>query len=339
MKKSGVKTVFFRIERQVLQRTMERLAQFSGASSPAGQSFSGNPVIAELRRLKGSIDAFVLTQGGLYDALTVNGLCEFLSGGSFPYFLNVRSGRGYAGGAGPTERALSAKLFTAAKGLVVPARANENNVFDELAVRCESSTVIHSPVKNRSTTIAPLPAGNTIRFACVSRLEAVEKGLDLLVLAVARIREHPVPFEVSIYGSGPDKDYLRELIAHLRVGGKVHLRGPYHSLDDVWSHHHACLLPSRSEGMPQTLMEAMFAGRPSVATPIGGVPDLVDDGATGFLANASSAEAVSIAISRCLSAVSQLPDIGLKARQHAVAHLNNDVVGDFCAFVKRHLRV
>jgi len=339
MEKSGVKIVFFHAERQLSQRILDRLDQVSGLTLPIKLLRSAHPVVFELRGLKGSINAFVLTQGGLYDSLTVNGLCESLCDAGVPYFLNVRSGRGYAGGADLAERALARRLFGQATGLIVPAKSNLNDVFCELAVQSEVNAVIHSPVKNRDSDSAPWRDGSTLRFACVSRYEAVEKGLDLLIQAIANLKDFPVPFEVSIYGAGQDEDYLRQLLDYFEIGGRVRLRGPYGSLGEVWAHNHVCLLPSRSEGMPQALMESMFAARPCVATPVGGVPDLVEDGSTGFLATAANAEAFSAALSRCLSAVAQLPDMGAKARQRAEKLLNRDPVGEFCAFVKGQLRV
>jgi glycosyltransferase involved in cell wall biosynthesis len=54
-------------------------------------------------------------------------------------------------------------------------------------------------------------------------------------------------------------------------------------IEKVWEHHHALVLPSRSEGLPLSLVEAMAAGRPVIVTDAGGNAELVEEGITGFV--------------------------------------------------------
>jgi glycosyltransferase involved in cell wall biosynthesis len=69
-------------------------------------------------------------------------------------------------------------------------------------------------------------------------------------------------------------------------------------VEDVWREHHALALPSRSEGLPLALLEAMLCGRPAVVTDVGGNAEAITDGVSGFLADAPTVGAFDEALER-----------------------------------------
>lgn len=126
-----------------------------------------------------------------------------------------------------------------------------------------------------------VPGGAPV-IGTVGRLSEIKRQ-DLLVRAVARIGGgRPAPHLV-IVGDGPLRGDLRDLAEALGVAGRVHFAGyqadpaGYLAAFDVFA------LTSRSEGMPLSILEAWAAGKPVVASRVGGVPQLVEDGRTGIL--------------------------------------------------------
>lgn len=102
-------------------------------------------------------------------------------------------------------------------------------------------------------------------------------------------------------GDGAEREPLGKLADELGVGGRVELPGyvedsaPYVAALDV------CVSPSLTEGLPGALAEALALGVPVVATDVGGVRDLVDDGRTGLLVPPADPDAIASAVERLLA--------------------------------------
>lgn len=129
-----------------------------------------------------------------------------------------------------------------------------------------------------------------------------EKGHRDLIHAFATLcRIEPNPLHLVIVGEGPERKKVSELIRNLRIAHKVTLTGqqedvrPYLGLAEVF------VLPSHSEGTPNTILEAMAAGIPVVATAVGGVPRLTDGGAAAVLAKRGDIDGIATAVSRLLN--------------------------------------
>jgi glycosyltransferase involved in cell wall biosynthesis len=127
-----------------------------------------------------------------------------------------------------------------------------------------------------------------------------EKGCDDLIRAVAALSE-PRP-RVLIVGPGAHGAELAALAATLGVG-MVHVPGVEHeAIPDYLALADVFVLPSRhQEGMPFTLVEAMLAARPVIATAIGGVPDMLFDGVSALLVAPGDVPALSGAVRRLLA--------------------------------------
>ena len=128
-------------------------------------------------------------------------------------------------------------------------------------------------------------------WVCAGRLEE-QKGQDVLLAALAEVRLRGLEFVAVLAGEGSRRGALeartRELglEAHVRFPGQVEDLGPLLAAAD------AVVLPSRWEGLPLVLLEAMARGRPVVATPVGGIPEVVEDGVHGRLVAADDARAL-----------------------------------------------
>jgi glycosyltransferase involved in cell wall biosynthesis len=143
--------------------------------------------------------------------------------------------------------------------------------------------------------------------ATVARLHP-DKGLDVLLDAFALLRaEHPAARLVVIGGSQPGWDgYGDELRAHADragAGGAVRFTGFVDRPADEWAAAWAYVQPARdrSEILPLAILEALGSGVPVVATDVGGVADVVVDGATGLLVPPDDPDALARALHRLLA--------------------------------------
>jgi L-malate glycosyltransferase len=123
----------------------------------------------------------------------------------------------------------------------------------------------------------PLQRGerDAIVLGVAARLSP-EKNLAQLILAVAECRARGRRIELTIHGDGPLRSELEELISRLGVGHAVRLAGTLHALECWYPTLDAFVLPSLSEGLPLTVLEALACGCPVVASAVGGIPDLLD---------------------------------------------------------------
>lgn len=137
-----------------------------------------------------------------------------------------------------------------------------------------------------------LTTDTTVRLALPARLHPKTKGQDMLFEVLARPEWRERKIQVSLFGTGGCEKTLQTLSQELGIGSKVAFAGHVEDMNEVWRHHHALILPSRHEGLPIAQIEAMLAGRAVIATPAGGIAEMMKPGRTGFLAAACETNAL-----------------------------------------------
>lgn len=110
-----------------------------------------------------------------------------------------------------------------------------------------------------------------------------EKGLEVLIDAVALLQKDFSQVCCLIVGTGQEHQKLLEQICHLKLDGAVVFTGFREDIPDLLNAMDVFVLPSFEEGMPQSLLQALAMERAVVASAVGGVPEIVQDGKTGFL--------------------------------------------------------
>lgn len=174
----------------------------------------------------------------------------------------------------------------------------------------------------------PLESGK-LMLACVGRLEPSAKGQDLLFETLAADKWRGRDVEVSLYGSGAMERSLRRLAAMLGVEGKVHFAGTTKDVAGIWREHHALVLPSRYEGLPLAIVEAMLCHRAAIVTDVAGNAELLEDGVSGFVAAAPTVTELDKALERAWQARDRLQTMGLAAGQQVRQLVPADSVGVF----------
>lgn len=124
--------------------------------------------------------------------------------------------------------------------------------------------------------------GKTVVFCSVGRL-IPDKGYDYLLRAMSQMTSDGVPVRLILVGGGPEEERLRAEAKVCGVGDRVHFAGFRSDVYGILKEVDAFVLSSLEEGVPVVVLEAMACSLPVIATEVGGVPDLVVNGETGFL--------------------------------------------------------
>lgn len=148
----------------------------------------------------------------------------------------------------------------------------------------------------------------------VARFER-EKGVDVLIDALPAIARAMPDLVCLIVGYGEEEEELRRLASTHGVQASVRFLGPRRDVADILMSADCYVLPSRREGLPMTILEAMAAGRPVVATRVGGVPGVVMEGRTGVLVEPESPTALAAAVIGLLEEPARRQAYGVEARR------------------------
>ena len=162
--------------------------------------------------------------------------------------------------------------------------------------RAERTVVIRNAVDVRGAPRSGLDH-DPPRLIAVGRLRP-PKDFGTLVQALAALTT--APYEAAIVGEGPERGALEKQVAALGLDGRVRLDGERDDVASLLAESDVFVLSSRSEGLPVSVLEAMAAGLPVVASAVGGVDELVVDGETGLLVPQADADALASALARLI---------------------------------------
>ncbi len=161
---------------------------------------------------------------------------------------------------------------------------------------------------------AALPVEPNVLFVGV--LEAY-KNVENLVAAWRLIAERVPEASLRLVGDGHRRDVVEGLVSELPDRVTWTPQEPVDSivraLDDSW----LLLLPSRAEGTPRIVLEAMCRGRAVVGGRVGGIPDVVEDGKSGVLVDPNDVEGIAEAVTRLLTDRGEAEGMGQAARERA----------------------
>src|SRR5690606_10953256 len=190
--------------------------------------------------------------------------------------------------------------------IVLPSARLRADLERQLVVSLPQCVEIPTGTELLSRAERPTFSTIELRLACVARIDVEQKGHDVLLSALASPRWRDREWSLDLYGTGPDEGYVRDLLGLYGLASRVAVRGVSHDIAGVWREHDVLVLPSRREARGIAITEAMAAGRPAVATAVGGIPDSVVDGVTGLLVTAPTHDAWAHGLERLWSNRDQL---------------------------------
>lgn len=111
-----------------------------------------------------------------------------------------------------------------------------------------------------------------------------DKGVFEIIEAMSVLRNKGRRLTLHIAGSGPSESAMKERVARLNLSADVRFRGELHGGDKIefWKHLHVFVFPSYHEGLPYALLESLASGTPIVTTPVGAIPEIIEDGTHGL---------------------------------------------------------
>ncbi len=157
----------------------------------------------------------------------------------------------------------------------------------------------------------PSPA---LKVGLVGRL-APEKGVDLFLRAAAMILSQAPLTQFLVVGDGPDRQKLQSLIDELRIKNNASLLGRRDNMPAFYASLDLMVSSSRQEGLPMALLEGMASGLPLIATNVGAVSSLVENGRTGILVPPNDVPTLSEAIAKLLREPATRNSYGAAARE------------------------
>lgn len=174
-------------------------------------------------------------------------------------------------------------------------------------------------------------------IGAVGRLVPI-KNIRLLLQAVALAKDEEPDLHLALVGDGELRPRLEELARELGIASRTIFVGWRRDLPRVYADLDAVVISSDNEGTPASLIEAMAAGCPVVATRVGGVPDLITDGVTGRLASPGDPESLAAAILALLREQEATANMAARAREGVlVQHRASRLVGDIDGLYQRLL--
>jgi glycosyltransferase involved in cell wall biosynthesis len=166
-----------------------------------------------------------------------------------------------------------------------------------------------------------LPDDEWVILGAVGRLDAV-KGFEYLIEALARLKVAAPKVRLVLAGEGPLRGKLEALARRTGVGDSVHFVGFQADIQQVYDALDVFVLSSLSEALPYVLLEAMATELPCVGSNVGGVPEIIAPGETGFLVPPSESAALAVALQALLESPASRQRMGQAGRERILRDFN-----------------
>ncbi|WP_158995712.1 glycosyltransferase family 4 protein [Mucilaginibacter sp. L196] len=223
----------------------------------------------------------IVSQGINFDGLMYAALCLLQN---IPYIIISQKAVDFYWPR-KNDRAHMANAFKNALHCFFVSKHNLVLTEEQFGFRFNNASVIQNP--NKVKAVEPYPDDtNGIRLACVGRLFILDKGQDILLRIMTKPKWRERNISISFIGSGIDEAGLKDMARLLDIKN-VKFTGFVDDITTVCKQHHAFIQPSRSEGLPLAIVEAMAAGRPVIASKAGGNAEIIQDGVTGYIGHAN----------------------------------------------------
>jgi glycosyltransferase involved in cell wall biosynthesis len=251
-------------------------------------------------------DLVVVSQGANFDGIMYGDLCR-ISGR--PYVIISQKAVDYLWPS-DQDRIVMRTAFQSALRCYFVSRHNLQLTESQIGETLMNAEIVRNPFLVPGNPLPwPETQDHSLKLACVARLETGEKGQDILLQVLARQPWRSRNLSVSFFGAGHNGQALRDLATRLDLKN-VDFPGFVSDVESIWKTHHALVLPSRTEGLPLALIEAMLCGRFGIVTNEGGSAEVVEEGRTGFIALAAKADEFDKAMERAWAVREQWESVG-----------------------------
>jgi glycosyltransferase involved in cell wall biosynthesis len=196
-----------------------------------------------------------------------------------------------------------------ADAIVCVSEAEKSLALAKRVAPADKLRVIHNGVRDIPPQLLARPAQEPVRLISVARFEPPKDHITLLK-ALSEIAD--LPWELDLIGEGPLEPVVRQ---HARgLEDRIHYHGYISDTAHALAKSSIFLLSSRSEGFPRSILEAMRAGLPVIASDVGGVRESVADAVTGYVVPPGSPGALAAALRRLMNSASERQRMGEAGR-------------------------
>lgn len=265
-------------------------------------------------------DVICISQGDSFGSIAYPDLNAKLFAANIPFAIVVQNN--YERFLTESERNIASKLFKKVNCAVFVSKGNWKNVERQVGISIPQGQIVQNPVNLTDLSIVCWPENTKIHLASVGRLDVRFKGQDILLEALGNDVWQNRNWQLNFYGSGADQNYLEKLATMYHISDRVKFMGYQPDVRKIWAENHLLVFPSRGEGMPLTVTEAMLCGRPIVATDVGSNIDWIEDGVTGYIAEAPTARSFGAALEKAWANRDNWRTMGLKAHEATEAKLD-----------------
>jgi glycosyltransferase involved in cell wall biosynthesis len=266
-------------------------------------------------------DRICVNLASTYDILLRPEIRAFLASAGIPYGF-ICQGHVDVPFSSNEWRLIVKDSFEKASWIGFVSDANLRSAERHLATELSNARVVQNPANLSNLEYVPFPGSTQpLRFANVARFDPVQKSQDLLFEALGDPVWKERDWILDIAGSGPHEDYLRALVEFYGIEDKVRFLGQVKDLQALWRENHLLFLPSRFEGTPLSLIEAMVCGRTALVTDVAGNCEWISDD-IGFVAAAPAKRYILEALERVWENRDRLEELGLKCHERAVGQYN-----------------
>jgi glycosyltransferase involved in cell wall biosynthesis len=289
----------------------------------------------EVQRLVRRADIVVLSDGGPFPAIDFLELCVSKR---LPFVTIGQANADVDWIDDDLAERYRIALATALKCYFV-SKANLRLAEKQIGCELSNAEVVWNPVNVDLDAVPAWPQlerDGELRLACVARLHPPTKGQDILLEVLARPAWAARRWRLHLYGEGPMRNGLERLAQRLGLSESVVFAG-HTSVAEIWASNHVLVMPSRREGLPLAMLEAMLCGRPVVATDVAGHSEIIEDGVTGFLADAPTVNSMAKALERFWARRADAVEIGAAASERIRRLRPPDPVRIFSEKVKTHI--
>jgi glycosyltransferase involved in cell wall biosynthesis len=224
--------------------------------------------------------------------------------------------------------------YTNALKVFCVSQGNLNLLRFQVGESLPNAEVVWNPYSVSPDRAPSWPAEiSPLQLACVARLEPTAKGQDLLLRVLSHEKWRERSLHLNFYGTGFYEQSLRRMAEMLQIKN-VSFRGHVNDVEAIWARNHMLVLPSRYEGLPLVLVEAMWCARPAIVTDVGGNAELCVDGKTGFIAPAPTESSIDEVLELAWMRRDEWESIGKAARARAESLVPKKPISEFCDKLK-----
>ncbi|MDI1243724.1 MAG: glycosyltransferase family 4 protein [bacterium] len=285
--------------------------------------------------LKGNWDLIWFAVDGLKnlgDLRYAVSLCERVD---IPYWIQLQHGDENFFLTSESEIDAYADICVSARRVVFIAERNRRSL--ERAIGQRLANALHSQNGLTAVRVAeaagvaevsPIRVSGGAQFFNLGRFSPKDKGQQLLLEALSDAKWKQRDWRLSFVGvSAFGVDYLKRLASYFDIPEKRVDVIPF--TDDIFAEiarRDILLMPSLAEGTPYAMIESMACGRPAMGTPVGGIPELITEGTTGWLARTTDVADIHEALERMWADRAEWPAFGRRAREYVIANHNEEML-------------